>query len=288
MPIKAPAVRADGTFPVAGRPFPPDRMPLLRAGRPRKSWRYVGLYAEDVMLCVGRVDVGGVPQAFWAVWDRGAGVLHERTAFGTRGVLVGGPGDRLDRVRVRARGVEIDLRLEPGGDAVDVRSPHGRAWIWTRKTPVRASGTVRAGGRARHVRGLALVDDSAGHHARRTDWEWSAGTGTLADGRTALWNVVTGIHDGAAASERTVWIDGRAHAVGPVGFAPALDGVAFAESGALAFTAESVRARKDGLGPVRSDYIQPFGSFTGTVPGPAGPLELTSAFGVMERHHARW
>jgi len=36
---------------------------------------------------------------------------------------------------------------------------------------------------------------------------------------------------------------------------------------------------------LRSDYVQPFGRFSGTV-GRAGAL--ASGFGVMERHSARW
>jgi hypothetical protein len=283
MPTQAPAVRADGSAPIVGRPSPAATMPFLRAGRPLKAWRYVGLYAEDVMLCVGRVRVAGVPQSFWAVWDREAGVLHERTSF-----LPGQVTLPDGCAHVRARGVEIDLRVDGAGDAVDVRSPHGAAWIWTRKTPVTVSGTVRVGGRTRQVHGAGLVDDSAGHHARDTAWEWSAGTGTLTDGRSVTWNLVTGVHDGPVVSERSVWVDGRVHAVGPVTFTPALDGVAFAEGGALAFSPEAVRERHDALGPVRSDYVQPFGTFTGSLPAAGGALTLATGFGVMERHRARW
>lgn len=285
MPAPATAVRFAGAAPLAAVPAPAAAggTPLVRGGRPLKAWRYAGLYGEDVMLCAGRVRIGGVPQAFWAVWDREAGILHERTSF-LPGRVDLAAGGRF-RVRVRARGVAIDLRLEPFGDAVDVVTPCGGAWIWTRKTLAQAEGTVRAGGRTRTVGGVTLVDDSAGYHARATDWEWSAGVGTLADGRAAAWNLVTGIHDGAVASERTVWVDGHAHEVGPVAFTPALDGVGFAEGGALAFTAEAVRERHDHVGPLRSDYVQPFGTFTGTLPGAGG---LRRGFGVMERHRARW
>jgi hypothetical protein len=283
MPVLASPVRTDGATPLAGFPVPPARMPLRDRTRPLKAWRYVGLYGEDLMLCAGRVRVGGVPQAFWAVWDRAAGVLHERTTWSPRAVSLHADGT----VRVRSRHVAIDLRLEPAGDVVDVFSPQGHSWIWTRKTPVLAVGTVRAGGRTRAVRGLALIDDSAGYHARATDWEWSAGVGCLADGRAVAWNLVSGVHDAAhGGSERTVWMDGRATEIGPVRFAPALDGVSFAEGGALAFTAEAVRERHDAVGPLlRSDYVQPFGTFTGSLPG-AGALE--TGFGVMERHSARW
>ncbi|MCW3012997.1 MAG: hypothetical protein JWO02_89 [Solirubrobacterales bacterium] len=281
MPVLVAANRSDGSpARPAGCPVPPERMPLVRDGRPLKAWRYVGLYGEDLMLCAGRVRIGGVPQAFWAVWDREVGVLHERTTWSPRQVAL--PDGQ---VRVRGHRVRVDLRLDPFGDPVDVMSPHGASWIWTRKTLAGATGTVTLGGRVRQVRGTALIDDSAGYHARATDWEWSAGVGTLADGRAVAWNLVAGVHDTPAASERSVWVQGRAHEVGPVTFAPALDGVVFAETGALQFTAEAVRERHDHAGPLRSDYIQPFGAFRGTLPG-AGAL--ATGFGVMERHSARW
>ncbi len=272
--------RTDRTPRPAGLALPPDRMPLVRDGRPLKAWRYVGVYGPELMLCAGRVRIAGVPQAFWAVWDRTAGVLHERTTWSPRQVAL--PDGA---VRVHGRGVRVALTLTPSGDPVDVLSRHGASWIWTRKTLARATGTVAVGRRVVTVAATAIVDDSAGYHARATDWEWSAGIGTLQDGRPVAWNLVDGVHDAPTGSERSVWVDGRAHEVGPVTFAPALDGVAFAEGGALAFVAEAVRERHDHVGPLRSDYVQPFGTFAGVLPG-AG--ELATGFGVMERHGARW
>lgn len=292
MHAPAAAIRSDGTA-----PLPPERLAPVRGRRPLKAWRYVGLYGPDVMLCAGRVRIGGLPQAFWAVWDREAGVLHDRTTFvpgavALPGPTVGGrPSVRRPRtgpatpLRIRGRGVAVDLALEPFGEQVDVTTPHGGNWTWTRKTLVRARGTVHAGGRTRAVDGPALIDDSAGYHARATDWEWSAGVGTLTDGRPVAWNLVDGVHDAASDSERSVWVDGVPHEVGPVAFTPTLDGVRFAEGDAITFCAESVRERHDALGPIRSDYVQPFGTFAGALPG-AGTL--AAAFGVMERHHARW
>src|SRR5688500_1825777 len=100
--------------PAAGRPsvpLPPDRMPLLRGGRPLKRWSYVGAYGPDLMLCAARGRIGVVPFSWWAVWD---GELHE------------GSG-RLD----------VEIR---GGAAIEVVSPHGRQYAWTRKYPARVRG----------------------------------------------------------------------------------------------------------------------------------------------------
>ncbi|MTD44191.1 DUF2804 family protein [Conexibacter sp. W3-3-2] len=266
---------------VAAGLLPPARMPLVHDRRPLKRWRYVGVYGPELMLCAGRVVLGGAPQAFWAVWDREAQQLHERTSFSPTRVRLPDGG-----VGVRDRGVEIDLRIDRDGDAVETVSRHGRSHIWTRKQGAAARGTVTIDGRTRHLVGRALIDDSAGYHARTTDWEWAAGIGATADGVALTWNLVTGIHDAPTGSERTVWADGVATEVGPVRFAADLATVAFAEGDELRFHAEAERTRRDRVGPfVSSDYRQPFGSVSGTLPG--GHV-LAAGFGVMERHHARW
>lgn len=270
------------TAPVASGPSAEVPRQLLRNRRPLKAWRYAGLYTDAVMLCAGRVRIGGVPQQFWAVWDRASRELVEHTGFGTGDVDL---QDDHITVSDRGRGVRIDLELKPFGDSVEVTSPHGRSSIWTRKWLARATGEVTAGARTITVDAPLLIDDSAGHHARATDWEWSAGFGRTDDGAEVAWNLVAGIHDADTQSERTVWVDGVATEVGPVSFTGGLGEVASADGLQLEFATEATRERHDRLGLVRSDYIQPFGTFTGVLPAGA---RLESGHGVMERHAARW
>jgi hypothetical protein len=251
-------------------------MPLVRGGRPRKRWTWVGAFGEELMLCAARAQVGVLPVAWWAVWDRTSGMLLERSARGGGGVTVA-----PDRVRVRGRRVRFELSLDDG-EPVEVVSPHGAQYAWTRKRGgVAARGWLEHAGRRRPLALRAIVDESAGYHARRTAWRWSAGVGTTASGAAVAWNVTEGLHDLPQASERTVWVDGRAHPIeAPLAFAPRLGGV-----GELRFTREAVRARREDLWLIASDYEQPFGTFAGTLPV-AGAL--ASGFGVMERHEARW
>jgi uncharacterized protein DUF2804 len=265
--------RGDGSDRPAGLALPPAPLPRRQGRRPLKRWRYVGVYGSDVMLCVGAARIAGVPQSFWAVWDRSR--LWERTT------LRRGRVDLPDgAARVADREVSVDLVLEPAGDAVEVVSRHGDSYIWTRKRPLRATGLVTLEGRTLAIDAPGLLDDSAGYHARRTAWEWSAGAGTGVDGEHVVWNLVAGVHDAPSCSERTVWIDGVACEVGPVVFAEGLDGV-----GSLHFTPEAERVRRDDLLLVASDYRQPFGTFSGTLPD---GTEMARGYGVMERHRARW
>jgi hypothetical protein len=269
--------------------LPPAAMPAWRGRRPLKRWRYVGVYTPELMLCVGDARIGPVPQRWWAVALPG-GELRERTTFGAGGVELAGP-----RVRVDAPGVRIDITLEesPGVEVVSPVNERG-AYIWTRKQAcVQVRGVVELDGVDHTIDGDAgFVDDSAGYHPRHTVWSWSAGIGTATDGRRVGWNLVTGIHDDRFASERTVWVDGEPQAVGPVTFAEDLSEIA-SESGSgasapggvdLRFVEWSRREQSTNALIMRSAYRQPFGSFSGTLPG----VELAEGYGVMEFHDVRW
>ena len=265
---------------LAALDLPPAPMPGRRGLRPLKRWRYVGVYGPELMLCVGAARVGPARQSFWAVWDRGARRLHERTLRGRGGVRLDEPGRVLVEDRVR-----IELTLEEG-DGIEAVCPHGGAYAWTRKQGgVPAHGSVTIDGERRAVEGLAIVDDSAGYHARRTAWRWCAGVGRAQDGRAVAWNLVEGINDPPQASERTVWVDGEPAEAGVATFAEDLAWVRTADGGELRFAAEAVRERDENLLLVRSAYRQPFGTFASTLPG---GLALAEGWGVMERHVARW
>jgi hypothetical protein len=225
----------------------------------RKSWRWVGAFGPDAMLCIARACVGVLGRTWWAVWDGTS--LHE----GTRGVDV-------EAGTVRDGATRIDLGLTRGRPIEVTTGP-----AWTRKTPLRVTGTVIAGGREIALDCAGLLDESAGRHARRTAWRWSAGAGVSGAGAAIVWNLVEGLHDGSP-SERTVWVDGEPHEVAHQPF----DGLAAV--GDLRFSSQAVRAKRENYLVIASDYVQPFGTFTGSLPV-AGPLH---GWGVMERHEALW
>jgi hypothetical protein len=258
-------------------------MPLLHRGRPLKRWRYVAVFCEELMACVATVQVGPARQSFWAVLDRPKGSLRERTRRMPRhGLMELAPG----RMRLCDDGVRLELELdeEPG---VQARCPHGRAWIWTRKqASIRAHGTIGFDGRPPHaVEALAVIDDTAGYHARVTEWRWAAGVGLDPDGVPLAFNLVEGVNDLPTGSERAVWVAGVPHEAPPVQFAADLTGVACVDGSKLRFSAEAKRTRRENLLLVRSEYHAPFGTFEGTLPG---GLDLAHGLGVMEHHRARW
>lgn len=271
----------------AGRPalaLPPAEMALRLGGRWRKRWRYVAAFDPAFMLCAARVEVGPARQAFWALWDRAAGALHERTRpllpLLRDEVEMDGP-----RVAVRSGDVEIELELGES-EPIECICPNGEGgYTWTRKRAgMSARGTVRVGGVERELAGRGVDDESAGYHRRRTSWLWSAGVGRSAGGEELAWNLVTGINDPGRSSERAVWTGGAPSEPDPVAF-DGLDAIAFADGSRLSFAPESGRARSDGIPLlIRSEYEAPFGTFSGSLAG----TELAEGLGVMERHDALW
>ena len=287
-------------------------MPLFRGTRPLKRWRYVGIFCDELMACAATVQVGPARQAFWAVLSREDRRLRERThTLGGRRAVELAPGS----LRVRDGGVALDLALaEDAG--VEALCPHGRGYVWTRKQAgIPVSGTVALDGGPPHaIEALAVVDDTAGYHARVTEWRWAAGVGVNPGGTPLAFNLVEGVNDPptetgrhapsaladlgmrakrvspqsvpvSASSERAVWVAGEPHEVAAVHFAADLSRIESTDGSQLRFTAEAQRSRRENLLLVRSDYRAPFGTFSGTLPG---GVELAHGMGVVEHHRARW
>jgi hypothetical protein len=256
--------------------LPPAPMPARDGLRPLKAWRYVGVFGPELMVCLAAVRIGPARQSFWAVWDRRAHRLHERTRFGDGAVRL-----ERGRARVEDRALALDLRLEETA-GVETVCPSGESYAWTRKQGgIAARGTVRfADGTRRTIDARAVIDDTAAYYERHTSWQWSAGVGHSRDGRELAWNLVAGVNDPARESERTVWVDGEPHEVGSVAFSPDLASV-----GGLRFAAEATREHSQNLLLLRSAYRQPFGTFSGELPG---GIELAGGHGVMEAHDVWW
>jgi uncharacterized protein DUF2804 len=268
-------------------------MPLSRGGRPLKRWRYVGVFSEELMACAALVQVGPARQSFWALLRRGEGELRERTRMLPRRAvlqLLGGAsrggGAEPGRLLVNDGGVVLDLRLEED-DGFEACCSDGRQRVWTRKQAgIGAHGTLALdGGAPREVRARAVIDDTAGYHARHTEWWWSAGVGQSPDGVALAWNLVAGVNDPPSGSERAVWINGEPGEAPPVDFTDDLRRVRSDDGSELRFHAEAERAHRQNLLIVRSDYRAPFGTFSGTLPG---GVALAHGLGVVEHHRAIW
>ena len=279
------------------------------AAAKRKQWRYLGAFCDELLLCAARVQVGPAGQTFWALWDRERGELHERTrmilpwlARGETWTEAAGHDEDAGRIDWAPEEGGTVVRIEAaadGDEAEPVRAflhaGEGKwhqavcetgqkdNYVWTRKRPVAVECDVRIGERRIRCEARGVEDESCGYHPHHTVWDWSAGVGETTDGRRVAWNLVSGINDPPEGSERAVWVEGEPREVGPATFAD-LDAIEV-DGARLDFTAEAERRKEERKPWARYLYRQPFGTFTGTLPG---GLELSRGLGVMEHHDAHW
>lgn len=255
-------------------------MPLFDQGQLRKRWRYVAVFAEELMLCAARAEIGPATQSFWVLWDRERRQqwAHTSPLPGSREVSFGGPRLEIDGPGLRAS-------LELGEVApIEATCPSGKSQAWTRKRAgMSVTGTVEVPGRRWQIDGRGIDDESAGHHQRHTSWRWSAGIGESVEGRNLAWNLVEGINDPPQGSERAIWVEGGPTEPPPVRFR-GLDGIELSGGESLDFAGEAEHGRNDNYLLIRSRYRHRFGSFTGSL----GGLELAQGLGVMEEHDALW
>ena len=209
--------------------------------------------------------------------------MRERTSLlPLRGGVALSPGS----LSVRQPGVALDLTLEEE-EGIQAVCPHGDAYVWTRKQAgVAAHGTIAIdGGPPRAIEALAVIDDTAGYHARVTEWRWAAGVGVDPAGTPLAFNLVEGVNDPPSGSERAVWVAGAPREAPPVSIAPDLSRISGADGSVLRFAPEAQRSRRENLLLVRSEYHAPFGTFSGMLPG---GIPLAHGLGVVEHHRARW
>lgn len=235
------------------------------------------------MICAASVQVGPARQTFWAIHERATGVTTERTRMvPRRGAL----DLRAGHLQIHDDAVLLDLALEEH-DGIEARCANGKAHVWTRKQAgTRAHGQLTLGARPPiEIEALAVIDDTAGYHARVTEWYWAAGVGSGPDGTPLAFNLVQGVNDPPSGSERAIWIAGVARETPPVSFSTDLRTIVWGDGSKLCFAAEAERSRRDNLLLIRSEYRAPFGTFKGTLPG---GIPLIDALGVIEHHRAHW
>lgn len=283
-----------------------------------KRWQYVGLGNDEVFIGVAIVDVGWVSSAFAYCFDRRRRrLLADWTQDGLPRLqarvsdepLVGahawfrGPGARLALRHDHAGPLQLDvdvpgLQLEATLDLAGMAPPllaigpiaAGVAHATQKTTALPVRGHVHAGG---HTFGLdtawAAVDASNGLLARETAWRWAS-----AHAPGIGFNLQQGYF---GAQENVLWLDGQPVALGAAQFdfdaARPLDPWRVRTDDGLldlVFTPEGARAANKDFGIAASRYVQPVGTFAGTVRGApqAAPRTVERLLGVTEDHHSRW
>ncbi len=151
-------------------------------------------------------------------------------------------------------------------------------------------GEVRVGTSAFSLAGgVASVDYSNGLLARDTAWRWAS-----AHGQGIGFNLQAGYF---GAAENALWLDQTIIPLGAASFdfdpaAPLAPWHIKTDDGLLdlVFTPEGARSEDKNLLVAASHYVQPIGTFSGTVRAAqdAPARQIDALVGVTEEHRSRW
>ena len=141
---------------------------------------------------------------------------------------------------------------------------------------------------------FAIFDWTNGFYPRHTSWNWACGAGTAHDGTPVGFNFSSGVYENGLL-ENTVWINGKPEPTGEILFtydsrSPHLPWLIQSRDGSinLIFTPEGIRRAHDDLFIIKSYFIQPCGSFEGSIKTGTSLIRFSNLGGVAEEHHATW
>lgn len=142
---------------------------------------------------------------------------------------------------------------------------------------------------------FAVFDWTNGFYPRQTFWNWACGAGFSDDGTEIGFNFSSGIYENGLL-ENTVWINGTPLKQGEITFTYDLENPehpwlikSHDDLINLKFKPEGIRKATDNLGIIKSKFIQPCGSFEGSIKTRNNlSFHLSSVGGVVEEHFAKW
>lgn len=301
------------------------RDPLERLAT-EKRWVWGAVATERALVAWAIVDLGYASSAFAFAWDRERGMIVDRSMMGVPRLcrVRQSASARIDARFVHPRG-SLRMRARDGDPAIEVAielrelalhatlEERGAPPSLTAVAPVPGGVVSTTEKRAlMPVRGSALIagrrvslDDAVGGYdlthgllARRTRWNWAFLMGRARPsrpgqcGEPVALNLVQGF---VGAPECAVWIGGEPVLVaeGRFDFAPdAPEGpwrVRSADGAVdLAFAPGGVHAEHRDLGLVRARFVQPVGTFDGTIQVAGRTLVLDRVPGVVEDQDVVW
>lgn len=320
-----PVTRAPRTGSYRG-PLPAVDLGPLRKGKlfritHHKRWMYVAIASEELFLGVAIAHIGYLANSFAFAYSKAERrMLVDRSALGppfagavsgaagggfSASFRLGGASSRIERspgaahyaVDVQMKGLRVHARLDaaaaPPPIGVIAPVPGGVLNTTEKRALLAASGEVVADGKSYSLDGgLGGYDYTNGYLARHTTWRWAFALGRARTGERVGLNLVEGF---VGEPECALWIDGELHPLaegrftfdrrqplGPWRVATA-DGAVD-----LAFAPGGLHHEHKDYGILRSLFIQPVGTYSGTIEAAGKRLELDGVLGVAEDQDMLW
>jgi hypothetical protein len=297
-------------------PLPAVRFPSLglreRALR-RKRWVYVAISTDDVWIAFAVVRTGYVASAFAFVYDLATRtMLADETALAptlasrvaddphARGPLA---SLRFARTKIACarteEGISIDARIGAitiDATLVDARAPaaltaiarlgDGLANATEKRALLGVRGEARVGDRVVPLsNAVAGYDYTHGLLPRHTRWHWAFALGRDTSGEPIAFNLAEGF---VGQAECAAFAGGRAHALAEPHFEVGDTWRLTADGIDLSFSPGAIHAQYTNLGVVRSKFVQPAGTFTGTIKVSGRERRVERLPGVVEDQDVLW
>jgi hypothetical protein len=287
-----------------------------------KEWHYTAITTEDFFVAFAVVQLGYAANLFAYVVPRarptrvkqlelvvplGRGLRFAGSS--THGVTTFTHGENVLVSRHSPKGFEIDLRLTLEGQRLSghvvcaqgaslalVHALSSDRVAYTHKGNLyTTSGHLTFAGTPIPLSaGFATLDWTRSQADRETVWNWASFAGHDTEGRALGLNLSANVYDDVRgdSEENAAYLDGKAVALSGVDFVvprspdrmPWRIASKVGDEVSLVFSPLGVRAQNLDLGLVKSNFVQPFGTYAGRVLG----RTVEGVFGVVEDHHAVW
>jgi Protein of unknown function (DUF2804) len=293
----------------------------------RKKWFYLAISSDEVWLSLAVVRMGYATSAFAFVFDlESRRMLVDRTIVGppraaeiaddphASGVLArfgfgktslslerrGQPSaksgkDETCELRARFADLDIDVSLDasdaPPAIAAIARLGPSLASATEKRALAKVQGSIVVSGRRLSLDGaVGGYDYTHGLMPRHTRWKWAFAMGRAKDGTPVGFNVVEGF---VGEDECAAFLGSAVHPIREPHFEldaahPEKPWRLVADGMDLTFDVGAVHEQRTNLVVVRSRFLQPAGTFRGTVRIDGRDVELDGVPGVVEDQDVLW
>jgi hypothetical protein len=202
----------------------------------------------------------------------------------------------LPEIRGEFRMLEDITRYQP---LVTVSPFSANRPLYTHKNACPVEGKIAVGSEIIDLdpaRDICLLDEQKAFYPYRSFWRWMTFGGYSQEGILIAANLChNNIAEDEVYSENCYWLDGKIHLTGAARFAyseadilgpwfiKTTDGLVDVD-----FHPQGERAERIRVGPILSDFHQPFGLFHGRLGREGDALEIRDAFGLCEQHITRY
>lgn len=287
-----------------------------------KSFQFISINNQDVMIGLAVVDLGWVSNGFFYIHNKKTNFTLEISELQPLGrqTTLENPADRANaifqkgdfRIEINRADqkrkvkvtkahqilLEAELNASQVGPLALCNPTGATGWTYTQKQAAeevrgyyleqgqRVAISLEAGF-------LAATDDSCGFLSYRTSWHWLSVSANLASGQQIGLNFAMGVNQGFG-TENALWIDGQIFEIAPVMFELTED----VEPTWRVFTADRsvdlsvkigwCRQESLNLGLVASHFNQWVSSVSGTITCEGQTVVLHGEMGLLEKHFAKW